>query len=311
VSCADAALHRSYLYAPGSEPRVMRKALAAGADAVVLDLEDAVVPSRKAAARAAVADLLDEVGDHGTSPSRHGDAGPQPETTPSPRRPAVHVRINRDGHGYALADLDAAVRSGLDAIRLPKAEAAVAVREVADAIGRLERERHLPAGRIRIYPTVESALGAVSIADVLTATPRVVRAAIGTADLLADLGAHGDDDLATLHVRSHLVLMSRVAGVGPPIDSVHTDLEDLAGLSAAAQRARSLGFFGKSAIHPRQLDAIHAVFTPSDAEFARAERVVAALDAADQRGSGALEVDGEFVDAAVVARARALLALRR
>jgi citrate lyase subunit beta / citryl-CoA lyase len=310
VSSADTPLHRSYLYAPGSEPRVMRKALEAGADAVILDLEDAVAPSRKADARAALADLLDELGDHGTSPSRPGDTAPQPETAP-PTRPAVHVRINRDGHGYALADLEAAVRRGVDAIRLPKAESAVAVREVADTIGRLERERHLLAGRIRIYPTVESALGAVSIADVLTATPRVVRAAIGTADLLADLGAHGDDDLATLHVRSHLVLASRVAGVGPPIDSVHTDLDDLTSLRAAAQRARSLGFFGKSAIHPRQLEAINAVFTPSEAEFARAERVVAALDDADQRGSGALEVDGEFVDAAVVARARALLALRR
>jgi citrate lyase subunit beta / citryl-CoA lyase len=310
VSFADAPLQRSYLYAPGSEPRIMRKALDADADAVILDLEDAVAPGRKADARAAVVTLLDELGNRGSSSSRRGDVDRRPQV-PLPGRPAVHVRINRDGDGYALADIDAAVRSGVDAIRLPKAESAVAVREVADTIGRFEVERHLPPGCIRIYPTVESALGAVSIADVLTATPRVVRAAIGTADLLADLGAHGDDDLATLHVRSHMVLASRVAGVGPPVDGVHTGLADLAGLKEAAQRARSLGFFGKSAIHPRQLDVIHAVFTPSEAEFARAERVVAALDDADQRGSGAVEVDGEFVDAAVVARARALLALRR
>ena len=310
MSSAEAPLQRSYLYAPGSEPRVMRKALKAGADAVILDLEDAVAPGRKGDARAAVATLLDQLGEERSSPSPEASAGPQ-RHGPASVRPAVHVRINRDDDGYALADLDVAVRSGVDAIRLAKAESAAAVREVAETISGFERERHLPAGCIGIYPTVESALGAVSIADVLMATPRVVRAAIGTADLLADLGAQGDDDLATLHVRSHLVLMSRVAGVGPPIDNVHTGLDDLAGLRAAALRARSLGFFGKSAIHPRQIDEIHAVFTPTEDEFLRAERVVAALEDADQRGGGALRVDGEFVDAAVVARARALLALRR
>jgi citrate lyase subunit beta / citryl-CoA lyase len=304
VSYADPALHRSYLYAPGSAPAVMRKALEAGSDAVVLDLEDAVAADAKAMARAEVAAVLAERA--GARCAGGGDRGARKPSF----RPDVHVRINRAGDRYLDADLDAVVRPGLDAIRLPKAESPAAIVAVAARLDRLERERDLTPGRIRLYPTVESALGAVSIAALLTATPRVVRAAIGTADLLADLGAVGDDELATLHVRSELVLQSRAAGVGPPIDSVHTDLNDEVGLRAGAEHARALGFHGKSVIHPRQLEVVHDVFTPTDEEVARARRIVATMATASREGRGAVKIDGAFIDAAIVARARAVLSLR-
>lgn len=309
MSSADRRLHRSYLYAPGSDDRLLRKAYAAGADAVIADLEDAVAPARRAEAGGTVAAFLDEVA---ATPTSSGDPDGAPTSTPDAhiRVPDVHVRVARDGDGYDLGAVDAVVRPGLDGLRLPKVEDAAAVRDLAEVLDRLERDRDLPAGRIGLYPTVESARGAWVIADVLAASPRVVRAGIGTTDLLADLGASGDDDLATLHVRSQLVLASRVVGVGPPIDSVHTDLADVDGLERGARRARALGFVGKSVIHPRQLDVVHAVFTPSDDEVARAERVLAAAAAADASGSGTAVVDGAFVDAAVVARAQATLALR-
>lgn len=290
VSSPDPPLHRSYLYAPGSSLRLMRKALATQADAVILDLEDAVTPENKAAARQAVSALLDEVAE-------------DPETT----RPQIHVRINRDGDGYLEADLRAVARPGIAALRLPKAESAVALQAVDALLTGLEAERRNELAPIRVYPTIESALGALSVAS-LAAAPRVARFAIGTSDLLADIGARGDDDLATLHVRSQLVLHSRVAGIGPPVDSVFTDLDDLAGLRAQARRGRALGFHGKSVIHPRQLDVVHEVFTPSDDELAAAERIVAAAAAAD---GGAIAVDGALVDAAIVARARAVLDARR
>ena len=294
MSSSDSALHRSHLYAPGSSPRVMRKALAAGADAVILDLEDAVVSDAKDFSRAEVSALLDEV-------------AADPAVTTS----EVSVRINRSDYGYLRDDLEAVVRPGLAGIRLPKVESAEAVRGVDNLLTELERRHDLDPRRIHLTLTVESALGAVSIASLATASPRVVRFAIGTADLLADLGAVGDDDLATLHVRSELVLHSRAAGLAPPVDSVYTDLEDDAGLAAAARRARALGFYGKSVVHPRQLDVVHEVFTPTDAEVSRAERIVDAAGKADRSGRGAVVVDGGFVDAAIVARARALLAVRR
>jgi citrate lyase subunit beta / citryl-CoA lyase len=294
VSSAEHPLHRSYLYAPGSAPRVLRKALAAGPDAVVFDLEDAVAPDAKDDARREVVRVLDEVAAGGSG------AGPD-----------VHVRINRDADGYHVGDLHAVVRPGLDALRLPKAESAAMVVAVADEVAALEADRGIPRGRIGLYLLVESALGAVRLADLAAADPRVQRLAIGGQDLLADLGADGDDDLATLHVRSEMVLRSRAAGIGPPIDGVFPALDDEDGLRASSLRARSLGFFGRSVLHPRQLAVVHDVFTPSDEELAYARRLVAALEAAETSGSGALQVDGEFVDLAIARRARALLARRR
>lgn len=291
MSSAEPALHRSYLYAPGSTPNIMRKALTAGADAVILDLEDAVAPGAKDTARNEVAALLTGAVARSVSPE-------------------LHVRVNRDGDAWSRRDLEAVVSPALRAIRLPKAESARDVAAVAAVLDDLEQRRGLPLGQVQIYPTVESARGVVAVGEILTATPRVVRLAIGAADLLADLGASGDDELALLHVRSELVLRSRSAGVGPPIDSVHTNLHDEAGLLAAARHARSLGFVGKSVIHPRQLATVHEIFTPTDRELARAEQIVAAMSDAERHGHGTVVVDGHFVDAPIVARARALLALR-
>lgn len=290
MSSAEPPLHRSYLYAPGSRPEVMRKGLQAGADAVILDLEDAVAPDAKAAARVEVATVLDDIAAGGT-----GVTG------------GVHVRVNRDGDGYRSDDLDAAVRPGLDALRLPKVESADAVAAVAAHLDDLERARGLPAGHVRLYPTVESAQGIAVVPAVATA-PRVARFAFGTSDLLADLGIADETPWSTLYLRSELVLHSRLAGIGPPVDSVHTDLDDGAGLCDSARYAASLGFHGKSLIHPRQLAVVHQVFTPSGPALERARRIVAALREAEAAGCGAVTLDGEFVDAAIVARARALLA---
>ncbi len=285
-------LHRSYLYAPGSDPAVMRKALAAGADAVVLDLEDAVAPAARPAARDAVAAVLDAVA--------AGDVA---------TRSAVIVRLSRDGDGYTASDLETVVRPGLAGLRLPKAESSDAVREVDRAVTALEVDRGLRPGTLRFDVTLETARGVLALEELLGCSDRVDRAGLGAADLLADLGAVGDDDLATLHVRSRMVLVSRAVGAGPPIDSVHTDLADAEALRRGAERARALGFRGKSVIHPRQLGPVHEVFTPSGAELERARRIVAALDAADAEGRAVGVLDGDFIDPAVAARARALLRL--
>jgi len=292
-------LHRAYLYAPGSRPELVAKALAGDVDAVVLDLEDAVAPDAADEARGHVAAALDRWADGGRVGSgrvRSGrDSGPD-----------VHVRVNRAPDGYDRDDLAAAVRPGLDGLRLPKAEDPDAVAAVGRLLDELEPRVGLRPGAIGLYPTVESAAGALAARDLATASPRVVRLAFGASDFLADVGARGDEDLATLHVRSHLVLASRAAGIGPPIDSVHTRLDDEAGLVAGAERARSLGFVGKSVVHPPQVGPVQRVFTPSSDEVAWADRVVAALG--DGRPA-ATTLDGEFVDPAVVARARGLLAL--
>ena len=295
---------RSYLYAPGSRPDVLRKALRAGADAVILDLEDAVVPGEKVTARRHVADLLAELAD-----GLGAELAAERTAERAGRPPCqVHVRINRTDTGFDLDDLRAVVGPALTALRLPKVESADQVRFLAEVLSERESRAGLAAGSVGLYPVVESARG-VFAAGSIAAAPRVIRLGLGVADLLADVGARGDGGSLTDHARAHLVLAGRAAGAGAPVDSVFTDLHDTDGLRRQATAARDLGFSGKSVLHPRQVPVVNEVFAPGAEELAEARAVLAAAELAARRGVGALTVDGRFVDEAVVARARALIAM--
>lgn len=279
-------LPRSYLYAPGSNERILAKVLDAGADAVILDLEDAVPLDQKISARAAVAALV---------AARAADVSCE-----------VHVRVNVAASGGSdLDDVRDVVAPGLAALRLPKSEDPDDVRAVAALLDALEIERGMTPGAVRLYPTVESVVGLDRARELAASSPRVATLVYGPADLAADLGIPEPDDRdATLLARASLVLACRLAGVGAPVDGAYTAINDLEGLGATAAWARRLGFGGKSALHPRQLPVLHAVFTPTDEEVAHANAVVASL--AD--GRAVAMVDGGFVDPAVVARARNVLA---
>ena len=258
-------MDRSYLFAPGHNTKLLTRVFAAGADAVMLDLEDAVPPDAKDDARRLVADALAE-------------------------HPAW-VRVNAARTELCAADL-AAVADAAYGIRIPKTESAEDVAWVA------ERAPGKP-----LICAIESARGVLAAVEI-AAVPGVRHLAMGGVDLAKDLNA-GSGNLQTLYVRSHLVIASRAAGIEPPIDSVYARLEDEPGLREQAEFARSLGFFGKSAIHPRQLSVLHQVFTPTAQEIAWANEILAAFDAA---GGAALRLpSGEFVDLPVADRARRLL----
>lgn len=279
-------LPRSYLYGPGSNARILAKVLEAGADAVILDLEDAVPRDEKPAARAAVARLVAE---------RAEDADPE-----------VHVRINVAGSGgFDLEDIRAVVHPGLGALRLPKSEDPGAVLEVAHLLDTLEDARDMPLGSVRLYPTVESVAGLERARDLAGCSDRVATLVYGPADLAADLGiAEPDDHDATLLARSMLVLACRAADVSAPVDGAYTAIADLEGLGASATWARRLGFGGKSALHPQQLPVLHRVFTSTADEVAHARAVIDSLAG----GRAVAMVDGGFVDPAVAARAHLVLA---
>ena len=260
-------MDRSYLFAPGHNEKLLGKVFDAGADAVILDLEDAVPPEHKAAARSKVADAL-----------------------------ALHpawVRINAAGTPLAAADLDA-IAALAYGIRIPKVESAEDVRWVAD------RAPGKP-----LICAIESAKGVVNALAIAT-EPAVKYLALGGIDLQKDLGvASGDAPLQ--YVRSHLVVAARAAGIEPPIDSVYPHLHDTDGLRRQACVSRSLGFFGKSAVHPSQLLTIHTAFSPREDELQWARNVLEAFDNAN--GAAVRLPGGEFVDLPVAERARKMLRL--
>ena len=282
-------LLRSYLFAPGNNDGVLEKAFRAGADAVVLDLEDAVPASEKAQARACVrAALSREARSAGSVPA--------------------FVRINSLFSEHWRADVDAVIGPEIAGVRVPKAEDIESLCRLNDAISAREHSLGMRAGSVRVVATIESARGVARIGS-MARGPRICGVTFGAADYAADIGADSLDDLATLFARSALVATCRSARLAPPVASVFTRLSDDDGLRADTLRQKSLGFFGRSAIHPRQLPIIHEAFDPTPEEVDRARKEIAAYEAARSEGRGASQTDGGFVDLAVVRRARAILGL--
>ena len=260
----DLAHARSLLFAPGSDERKLRSALESGADGVVADLEDAVAPDRKPAARELVAEL----------------------------RPPV-VRINGADTEWFAEDLALVRELEPAAVVLPKAN--------PDAVAALG-----PDGP-PIVAIIETAIGLRAAYETACA-PRVAALLLGAVDLGAELGLEPRaDGLELLHARSQLVVDSAAAGIRPPFDVVHVDVRDDDGLAAECRLARSLGFRGKACIHPRQLDVVHRVFAPTEAEVEWAKEVVAAFAREEGEGRGVFALDGAMVDRPVVERARRIL----
>ncbi|MFG1425246.1 HpcH/HpaI aldolase/citrate lyase family protein [Roseixanthobacter glucoisosaccharinicivorans] len=277
---------RTMLFAPGNHARRVEKAFEVGADAVILDLEDAVAVSEKSATRALVVEALGR-----------------------PRRCAGYVRVNAMDTPFCFGDLAAVVRPGVDGIMLPKIESARHLFAADWIIAQLERERGLPEGGFDLLPIVETAKGFANLADIVSAGTRVRRFAFGAGDFALDTNMNwtaGERELT--QARASLVTTCRAADLEPPIDSVWVRLDDADGLKHSAEFVAGTGFQGKMCIHPAQIPVVNAVFTPGDAEIAMAERIVAAFAQAEARGEAAFQLDGKFVDYPIVFRARRVLA---
>lgn len=287
---------RTFLFAPGNHSRRVENALALGADAVILDLEDAVAISEKAGTRKIVLEALSR-----------------------PRHCKGYVRVNALSTPWCLRDLMEMVHPDVDGIVLPKVESAADLRIADWMIGNLERERGLAPGSIDLMPIVETALGFARLDRILdvrawAAEPgisRVKRVSFGAGDFTNDVGmtwTPGEEELAELRVR--LIVASRAVGLEPPIDTVWIHLHDAAAMRRSVERSLRMGFQGRLCIHPDQVAVTNEVFTPTDAEVARAERVVQAFREAEATGLAAIQVDGVFVDYPIVYRAQRILATR-
>lgn len=302
---------RSYLYVPAHEPHMIDKAMASEADAVVLDLEDAVPADRKLAARRTAAAV---VGEHPPKtlyvrinaldgPLAVDDVAAVAAATVGVHDPGA------DGNGStadpAATDpthraIDPAPPGGLAGVRVPKTERP----EDVALVRRWLTEGGCGAG---IVPLIETALGVEQASAIARADPAVLTLAMGEADLRADLGATAD--LVLDHARVRCVVAARAARCASPVQSVHTVLGDDEGLRTTTAHGRALGFGGRSAIHPAQVPVINAVFTPTDEERAWAASVVAAFEAARARGEATAVHDGRFIDEPVARHAAAVLAM--
>jgi citrate lyase subunit beta/citryl-CoA lyase len=259
---------RSYLFVPGDRPERFDKAVASGAHATIIDLEDAVLPERKVQARAALLAWLE--------PTTH----------------KVVVRINPFGTPWYDEDCAVLAQAAVVGVMVPKAEDASQLASLAQSL----RE-----GQV-LLPLVESVAGHFSAAQ-LARVPRVARLAFGSFDFMSDAGIRGDAEELDA-VRTNLVLVSRHAGIAAPVDGVTLATDDVAQIERDVARSRRYGMGGKLCIHPKQVPLVNAGFAPSDKEVDWAHRVLAALA---QGPLGAVTVDGKLVDKPIELMARAIL----
>ena len=284
---------RTLLFAPGNRPRMLQKVGQCGADAVILDLEDAVPISEKEATRQAVREAAGAI-----------DACP------------VYVRVNplvataEFSQPIGEADLAAVVRPGLAGIILPKVESPDDLRRADALLQELETQHGLASGSVDVIPIIETALAVQRAYDIAAAGTRVKRLAFGAGDFTRDIGvAWSRRETESQYARSALVIASRAAGLEPPLDTVWVDLRDQRGLTRSARTAKQLGFQGKMAIHPSQVEPINTVFSPSAAEIAFATRVVDAFTQAEADGLASIQLDGQFIDYPIVESAQRVLAM--
>jgi citrate lyase subunit beta / citryl-CoA lyase len=281
---------RSKLFVPASRPELFAKAFASAADALSFDLEDAVAADRKPQARAELRELLrsDPVANK-----------------PADKQKVLIVRVNAIDTPYFSADIDAVAQRGIDLINLPKAESVDDVRAAVVALERAEAANGVSTP-IRLLLNIESPKALHLAADLAGAHPRVAGLQLGLGDLFEPLGIARREPAAIQQAMFGLRIAAGVAGVFA-YDSAFANIKDEAGFRAEAQLAKSMGFLGKSCIHPSQIALANEVFRPSDDEIAHALRVVEAAREADANGVGAYVVDGKMIDAPFVERARALV----
>ena len=267
----------TWLYVPGDRPDRFDKALASGADVVIIDLEDAVAPAHKGVARANARAYL-----------------------ATARSERIDVRVNDLRTEWGAADCAAISDApGLGGVRVPKVERDRDVAAVRAALG---------ARPIPLHCLIETARGVEAAFEIAIADPLVRSIALGEADLRSALGVDTEDGL--LWSRGRIVVAARAAGLPAPAMSVYADIEDLEGLRDSCRRGRALGFLGRAAIHPRQLPVIAEAFIPTDAEIAEARTLLDALVSAGRQDVGvAVLPNGRFVDRAMIEAAERVIAL--
>ncbi len=281
----DLPVWRSMMFVPVTAEKFVRTGADRGADAIILDLEDAVAPSQKDHARTLIEGAIPQVARNGAD---------------------VVVRVNRPWR-LLVRDLEAAVIPGVAAIMLTKVDSPEHVHSCGDIVAELETERGLPPGRIKFIALVENAVGFFRIDQIAKCHPRLVAISLGSEDFAADVGMQAEPE-GLLYPKQQTIFAARAAGILPMgfVGSI-ADFRDQDAFRAIVRRSRRLGFMCASAVHPLQVAVLNEEFSPDPAEVAKAEKMIAAYDDAYARGLGAVQFEGAMIDVPVVERARSVV----
>lgn len=279
-------LIRSWMFVPGHRQKMIDKALALNADAIMLDIEDGVAPNEKDTARKNIAESL----------GREKALG----------NPARYVRINAIGHARMDADLEAVVRPGLEGVVCPKVDTADDVRAVDAILSEREPQVKLATGSLKLLIAIESPKGLLNAPAIAASSPRVTGLIFGAEDFGREIGlptSREGEARDLIYARSAVVVAAAAAHV-QAIDGVWVDLQDSAGLLGFARQSRQLGFSGMSCIHPSQVEPINKTFSPTPEEINYANEVLKAFAEANERGDGSIAFGGQLIDRPIVERAR-------
>ena len=281
-------MRRSMLFLPGNTPNMLINGSALGADAVIFDLEDAVSPAEKDAARILVRNTL-----------RYGDMG----------RCETIVRVNSIDTDFFKKDIDAVLPEKPNLIMLPKTSTRQDVLTADEYITQVEKKLGFPENTVRLMPLIETALGVENAFEIASAGTRVAAIFLGAEDLTADLRCKRTKEGREIeYARTRLIVAARAANVDV-YDTPFTDVNDDEGIARDAEYAKGLGFTGKASISPRHVEVINEVFSPTQKEIDYAYEVMDAIKLAKEQGRGAISLHGKMVDAPIVLRAQQTIAM--
>jgi citrate lyase subunit beta/citryl-CoA lyase len=276
------------MYIPGNNPGMIREGHIYGSDSLMFDLEDSVSLKEKDAARFLVYNALKTIDYEGT------------ETV---------VRVNGLDTPFGRDDFEAIVRAKPDIIRLPKTEKPEDIIEADKLISEIETKVGMEVGTVKLMAAIESALGIINAYDIAKASPRLIAIAIGAEDFVTDMKTtRSKDGVELMMARSQVLLAARAAGIYA-LDTVFSDINDEEGFINEVKHIKQLGFDGKSVIHPKQIEPVHRIYTPSNKEIEKSIRVLNAIEEAERNGSGVIALDGKMIDGPIVERARRVIEL--
>ncbi|GMA60363.1 CoA ester lyase [Alicyclobacillus fastidiosus] len=275
---------RTWLFVPGNNLQMIQKSRTSRSDALIFDLEDAVSSDNKIQARQNIIQVLKQ-----------------------PWSQTIYVRVTGFNTPTLLDEVIELCGEHLSGFVLPKVESANQLQCFSYLLDLIEKQRGLEIGRVSILPIIETAAGLKNVHEIASSVKRVSRLAFGSVDFSRDIGVKNLNSELHDYVRSTLVIASRVAGIQAPVDAVYLNFRDSESLRTVAKQASEMGFSGKFAIHPSQIDVINAIFSISESEILEAKEIVDAYENAVLRGQGVVQVNGQMVDFPIYDQAKRLL----